>query len=94
MPEATVNVIRGRSDNVVPNVEEMRRKLAEDAKACGRVIKTVSTLGSNKAGPNPTPIHANGNVSNALRTPLQSKGPTTVQNTLTYPIHGGKNIST
>lgn len=38
----TVDVMLGRSKNPVQDPEELRRKIIEDAVACGRVVKTIS----------------------------------------------------
>lgn len=54
MPQASVDVVLGRSENPVPNVDELRRKIEEDAKACGRITRTVSNPGTQKLCPNTT----------------------------------------
>lgn len=42
VPTATADVVMGRSKYVVPDPEEMRRKMIVDAEACGRVVKSLS----------------------------------------------------
>ena len=39
---ATAEVVMGRTKYVVPDPEEMRRKMIADAEACGRVVKSLS----------------------------------------------------
>lgn len=46
MPAATVDVLLGRAENVVRSVEEMNRKTEEDARACGRITRTVLNPGT------------------------------------------------
>lgn len=41
VPSATADVVLGRAQNTVPSVEELRRKTDEDARACGRITRTV-----------------------------------------------------
>ena len=93
MPHHTVDVIRGRSENPVPNVEDLRRKIEEDAKACGRMVRTVSNAGSRKLGPDPTSIPPNEKQSDELRPHLASEGPSTFHSTSTYPMSGGNIVN-
>lgn len=51
MRPATAEVVMGRSKYVVPDPEEMRRKMVADAEACGRVVKSVSTPAHRKSCP-------------------------------------------
>jgi hypothetical protein len=42
VPPATAEVVMGRSKYVVPDPEEMKRKMMADAEACGRVVRSLS----------------------------------------------------
>lgn len=48
---ATAEVVMGRSKYVVPDPEELRRKLVADAEACGRVVKSLSAPAIRKSCP-------------------------------------------
>jgi len=51
LPSATADVVLGRAQNTVPSVEELRRKIDEDAQACGRITRTVRHLATRKLCP-------------------------------------------
>ena len=93
MTQATVHVILGRSENVIPNVEDLCRKTEEDAKACGRIVRTVSNAGSRKLAPNPTSTPPYDNQSNELRPLVPSEGASTFHNTSTHPIPRGNIVN-
>lgn len=48
---ATAEVVMGTSKYVVPDPEEMRRKMIADAEACGRVVKSLSQTSTRKSCP-------------------------------------------
>ena len=50
---ATAEVVMGRSKYVVPDPEEIRRKMIADAEACGRVVKSLSQTTTRKSCPTP-----------------------------------------
>lgn len=54
MPSAAAAVVLGRAENIVRSVEELRRKIDEDARACGRNPKTVSHPAKQKSCPTTT----------------------------------------
>lgn len=51
MPAATVDVVLGRAENPIRSVEELSRKTEEDARACGRVTRTVTNPATRKSCP-------------------------------------------
>lgn len=51
VPPATAEVVMGRSKYVVPDPEEMRRKMVADAAACGRVVKSLSQPATRRSCP-------------------------------------------
>jgi hypothetical protein len=51
VPLATADVVLGRSKYVVPDSEELRRKIVADAVACGRVVNSVHQPTTRKSCP-------------------------------------------
>lgn len=51
MPIAAADVVLGRAEKTVQSVEEQNRKTEEDARACGRVARTISSPALRKTCP-------------------------------------------
>ena len=50
------DLVMGRSKYAVPDPAELRRKMIEDAEACGRVVKTLSQPTTRKSCPAPAAV--------------------------------------
>ena len=58
---ATAEVVMGRSKYVVPDPEEIRRKMIADAEACGWVPKSLSQPATRKSCPTPGAVEPSDN---------------------------------
>lgn len=90
IPSATADVVLGRAQNTVQSVEELRRKTDEDARACGRITRTVLHPGTRKLCPT-TPALISGSVEeDDNSSPLVSSAvPSAAPNTSELPIPKG-----
>ena len=93
MPAAAVDVVLERAQNPVPDVEELRRKNEEDARACGRVMRTVSNPGTQKLCPMSTASARNENDNDDMRPPVPSKVPSSLAKISTAPVPRGMRLN-
>ena len=92
MPAAIVDAVLGGAQNPVPDVEELRRKNEDDARACGRLTRTVSNPGTPEVYPTTTCTAPNENDNNYMRPPQPSKVPSSLANISTVPESRGMRV--
>lgn len=62
MPPATVDVLLGRKENPVRSVEEMNKKMDEDARLSGRIRRTIMNPASRKTCPTAGSVSREGDI--------------------------------
>lgn len=77
MPAKTANLLLGRGPNPVHSVEEQNRQMEEDARACGRVTRTVSKPATRKSCPTTSTISPGGDDNPRQSPPSAHDGPST-----------------
>ena len=93
MCKSTLDVVRGRSHNPIPDVEELRKKNEEDAKACGRTVRTVSNPGTHKLSEVTTTSAAKEKDKEVVTPVLATEFPSPLPKTSTNPGSAGMGLN-
>lgn len=93
MCKSTLDVVNGRSQNPIPDVEELRKKNEEDAKACGRIVRTVSNPGTHKLSRVTTTTAAKEKEPEAVTPVWATEFPSPLPKTSTHPISSGMRLN-
>lgn len=89
MPPATLDVVLGKASNTVRSVEELNRKTEEDARACGRITRTVSKPASQKSCPTTGASTIQGDQNDTMSPPEAHVLPCTSPTVLPVEVHTG-----
>lgn len=89
MCKSTLDVVRGRSQNPIPDVEELRKKNEEDARACGRTVRTVSNPRTHKLSEVTTTTAGKEKEKEAVTPVMATEFPSPLPKTSTNPGSAG-----
>jgi hypothetical protein len=70
-------------------MEELRKKNEEDAKACGRIVRTISNPGTNKSSGVTTKTAAKEKDEEDVTPAVATEAPSPVPKTSTHPVLAG-----
>ena len=93
MRKSTLHVVHGRSENPIPDVEEPCKKNEEDAKACGRIVRTLSNPGTHKSSGVTTTTAAKDKEKEDVTPAMTTEVPSPVPKTSTHPVSAGMRLN-
>lgn len=93
MPAATVDVLVGRRDNPIRSVEEQIKKNEEDARACGRIPRTILNPANRKSCPTTASLSWDGEQTGRNSAAAALQVPCSSPNTLPVEVLSGRTVN-
>lgn len=93
MPAVAIDVLLGRGKNPVANVEEMKKKIEEDARVCGRIPRSVINPATQKSWPTTGTISEDVEQTGGINPPAARPVPNTSPEILPVEVRSGRNMN-
>lgn len=93
MPAAAVDVVLGQAENPVRSVEELSRKIEEDARACGRITRKISHPATRTACPTTASDPQGGEANDDRFQPINLNMPQKSPYTSAIEVSGGMSVN-